>query len=663
MASRPDPRWDRLAAREPYFAVLAAPQFLRRNLTPERHREFFASGDALVESMFRAIELQLSPYFNPTAILEYGCGVGRLAIPLARRAVRNGGSVMAVDCSAAMREVGRQEADRQGVTNIAFSTPGDLFDSPRAFDFISCYFVLQRMAPAEGLRLIDALVERLTPKGVAVFHVPFRTTGSGARAALRWMRRTLPVVNGVANIARGRPLGEPFVPTYSYDLADVFDVLRRRGIQTMHVVFEPHEGVETALFYLEKPAEPRRPGVSADDSPPIDVADLIEQTSIDDLNRAAEEYFSTISNWDHQLTKPFSQAHEAPTLLIDMAVLLQGLQLTAGATVLDFGAGTGWFARFLTQLGCRVVLLDVSPTALAKARELYERLPVIGDRPAPEFVLFDGRTIALPDATVDRILSFHAFHHVPNPMAILKELGRVLKPGGVAGFAEPGPRHSRTPISQFEMRNYRVVENDVDVHQIWKAAKAYGFRDLRLAIFHGPPFLVPLDEFEDFLAAGAATAPWVTATRVFLRNARTFFLTKQGVERTDSRRADGLRCHIHVPAAAREVSAGEPLVVEAIATNTGTATWLPWTAGHGGVGCGAHLFDGAGILLEFDAAVVAIGDPPREVPPGDSVALRLTLPPQSPGEYIVELDCVASQVSWFAPLGSRPVRVSFSVRS
>ena len=196
-----------------------------------------------------------------------------------------------------------------------------------------------------------------------------------------------------------------------------------------------------------------------------------------------------------------------------MAVLLQGLKLTAGATVLDFGAGTGWFARFLTQLGCRVVLLDVSPTALAKARELYERLPVIGDRPAPEFVLFDGRTIALPDASVDRILSFHAFHHAPNPVAILRELGRVLKPGGVAGFAEPGPRHSRTPISQFEMRNYRVVENDVDVHQLWHAAKACGFADLQLALFHGPPFHLPLDEFEDFLAGGAATAPWVTSTR------------------------------------------------------------------------------------------------------------------------------------------------------
>ena len=104
----------------------------------------------------------------------------------------------------------------------------------------------------------------------------------------------------------------------------------------------------------------------------------------------------------------------------------------------------------------------------------------------------------------------------------------MLKPGGIAGFAEPGPRHSRTPVSQFEMRNYRVVENDVDVHAIWRSAKGVGFRDLQVAVFHAPPFRVPLDEFEDFLAGGQATAPWVTSTRVFLRNARTFFLTKAG---------------------------------------------------------------------------------------------------------------------------------------
>jgi ubiquinone/menaquinone biosynthesis C-methylase UbiE len=661
MANDPDPDWERFAVREPYFAVLTAPEFLRRNLTPERQRAFFESGDALVASMFRAIELQLSPYFNPSAILEYGCGAGRLAIPLARRAARNAGSVTAVDRSPAMLDAARREAGEHGVSNVEFRTPADLFAGSQTFDFITCYFVLQRLPPVEGLRLLAGLLDRLTAKGVGVFHVPFRSTASAAVKTLRWIRGFVPGANAIVNMTRRRPAGEPFVRMYAYDLARVFGVLEAGGIETMHVVFEPHEGLETALLYVEKPAERSRRGSADDGGGPIDVAELVSQTTIEELNHAAEEYFASITNWDHQLTKPFSQAHEAPTLLIDMSVLMQGLQLTAGATVLDFGAGTGWFARFLTQLGCRVVLLDVSQTALAKARELYERLPIIGDRPAPEFLLFDGRTIPLPDASVDRVLSFHAFHHVPHPVAVLQEMSRVLRPGGIAGFAEPGPRHSRSPVSQFEMRNYRVVENDVDVHAIWRAARACGFRDLQLAVFHGPPFQVSLEDFEDFLAGGTKTAPWVTSTRVFLRNARTFFLTRAGAERLDSRRADGLACHIHVAAPERGAHAGSAIEIEALVTNTGTSTWLPWTAGHGGVGCGVHLYDGTGLLLEFDAGVSPIGVPAREIAPGETVAVRVNVPPQGEGRYVVELDCVAAHVSWFAPLGSQPARVAIDV--
>src|SRR5205823_13517906 len=137
----------------------------------------------------------------------------------------------------------------------------------------------------------------------------------------------------------------------------------------------------------------------------------------------------------------------------------------------------------LTQLGCRVVLLDVSPTALQMAQALYERVPVIGDQPAPEFLVFDGRRIELPDASVDRVLCLHALHHVPNQAATLAELGRILRPGGRAAFAEPGPRHSRAAQSQFEMRSYRVVENDIDVHELSPIAHGVGFADLQMMVF------------------------------------------------------------------------------------------------------------------------------------------------------------------------------------
>jgi hypothetical protein len=62
----PDPRWEAFAAREPHFAVLTTPKFLRAHLTADAEREFFETGAALVDYMFRVIQERLAPDFAPT---------------------------------------------------------------------------------------------------------------------------------------------------------------------------------------------------------------------------------------------------------------------------------------------------------------------------------------------------------------------------------------------------------------------------------------------------------------------------------------------------------------------------------------------------------------------------------------------------------------------
>jgi hypothetical protein len=54
------------------------------------------------------------------------------------------------------------------------------------------------------------------------------------------------------------------------------------------------------------------------------------------------------------------------------------------------------------QLGCKVIACHVSAAALEIGRELYSRNPPAGDRPTPEFLLFDGHRIDIADASVDR---------------------------------------------------------------------------------------------------------------------------------------------------------------------------------------------------------------------------------------------------------------------
>jgi SAM-dependent methyltransferase len=674
----PDARWEAFAAREPYFSVLTAPKFLRANVTPDREREFFDSGEQLVDWMLRTIDLRVQAEFAPMTILEYGCGVGRLALPFAK----TGAAVVAVDRSPAMLDIARREAQRRDLEHIAFLTPGALFNQPRKFDLVSCYLVLQRMPPREGLALFRALLGLLGPGGIAVVHVPHRAIVSKPwRDATRQLRQRVPMINSLANRLRGKSADEPFVPTHLYDIGSVVRMLDEAGIRSTHLLMQDEDDLASTVMFLQAPgAAPRKAAPASQE--PIVVRALIARTSLDDLHRSAEEYFATLTDWDHHLAKPFSKPDDTPPLLMDMVTLLQGLRLTPGMTVLEFGAGTGWLSRFITQLGCRAILLDVSPTALKIAQELYARLPVIGQQPEPRFLPFDGRRIDLPDASVDRIVSFHAFHHAANPDEMLAEFARVLRPGGVAGFAEPGPRHSRTPLSQFEMRTYAVVENDIDIHAIWRTAQRCGFTDGKLAVFHTPPFHVSIEEFSDLLAGGPTCDAWVESTRAFLRHVRTFFLIKSGAGAADSRSAAGLACRIvaaladgdadarsHADARANAAAGadasttiGRPILIDASVTNSGAATWLPSNTPLGGVLLGAHVYDSAGTRLTFDASRQALADPPREIPPGATVHVRLTVPPLPAGSYVIELDCVAEGVLWFAQAGSAPAAVRVTVR-
>jgi SAM-dependent methyltransferase len=653
---------------EPYFTVLTDPKFLRANLTAEARREFFAGGEALVDFMWRTIQLRLAPDFAPTAILEYGCGAGRLAIPLARRAARRAGTVTAIDRAPEMIAAARAEAAARGADNIAFQSPEEFAAASARFDFIVCYLVLQRMAPEQGLTLVRALLGRLVAGGIAVLQFPYRSASSPLVGATRWLRERVPALNGVVNVVRGHERSRPFVPTHAYRVEDVLAIVDAAGCPASYLTFEAHGDVSSVMAFTESPIARLKPSATTETvargfsraSADVDVHALIASTSVEELNAAAEEYFASLTTWDHHLAKPFSGIDEAPWLLTHLAVVLQALDLKPGQTVLEFGAGTGWASRFLTQLGCRVVLLDVSPTALRIAQALYARVPVVGDQPAPQFLAFDGRRIDLPDASVDRIMCLHAFHHVPDQAAVLAELGRILRPGGRAAFAEPGPTHSRAAQSQFEMRSYRVVENDIDVHELWPIARRSGFADLQMMVFHALPFHVSLERYEDFLRGGDTCQAWLGDVRVFLRNVRNFVLVKAGVERQDSRSAAGLAAEIDARLSA-PARAGVPIAMRLLVTNVGTATWLPRSAAHGAVSLGVHIFDADGRLRSSDVLSNPLKPPDEEVAPEETMKLDVTLAPLPPGKYVIEVDCVADRVGWFGQLGSRTATVRLDV--
>jgi SAM-dependent methyltransferase len=110
-------------------------------------------------------------------------------------------------------------------------------------------------------------------------------------------------------------------------------------------------------------------------------------------------------------------------------------ELEAGATVLDLGCGAGMdsliAARRVGPEG-KVIGVDFSQSMLARARRAAAEARV----DSLEFKHADGETLPLPDSSFDAALVNGIFNLNPARDAILRELARVLRPGGAAWIAE-----------------------------------------------------------------------------------------------------------------------------------------------------------------------------------------------------------------------------------
>jgi len=395
----------------------------------------------------------------------------------------------------------------------------------------------------------------------------------------------------------------------------------------------------------------------------IDPKDVIQAHTVEQLCETADEYYRRVSDPTPLMSKPFTFLHETPEALHNLGLLLSGLRLGKTMRVLDFGAGTCWLGRFLTQLNCDVVCCDSSRTALEIGERLFREYPLIGTVVyQPTFLPFDGHRIELPDESVDRIVCFDAFHHIPNTGEILAEFGRVLRPGGIAGFSEPGRHHSQSAQSQYEMRNHRVLENDVDVDAIFAAARRVGFTDLTLKVAldmdmslrdQDVLFAPPHGDAHEQLKATI----W-NNTHNTMANRAIFFLHKGPFVR-DSRSHIGLAHRLDISPLDYVVKPGQPLRFDVKASNTGEATWLHTnTAIFGIVRLATHLYDGEGRLLNVDFSRHPL---PATVAPGQTVQLTVDEQLPGPGRYRLGVDLVSEGVTWFENVGSSPVYISVTV--
>jgi trans-aconitate methyltransferase len=237
--------WDELAQREPYFAVLTDPRFLRKNLDDESRREFFDSGQRDVDHLLATIGETLGRPFFPARALDFGCGVGRLTLPLARRCER----VVGCDIAPEMVVEARRNALCLDITNATFVTS---VNEDQQFDLICSLIVFQHIPVREGLATLSTLLRLLSPRGVAAIHFTLGRPGTGMRRFARRLLGAIPFVHRLALRLERDPLNLPYMQMNAYDR----DAIERRIVESTgarpHVIPRSDGAIEGGLFIVER---------------------------------------------------------------------------------------------------------------------------------------------------------------------------------------------------------------------------------------------------------------------------------------------------------------------------------------------------------------------------------------------------------------------------
>ena len=165
----------------------------------------------------------------------------------------------------------------------------------------------------------------------------------------------------------------------------------------------------------------------------------------------SREFFSSVARrWDGVREELFGSDSEVFPLF--------GL-LDPSTTLGDLGAGTGHFAARVASFVGRVIAVDASEEMLAAAHDRLDGAPNVDLRCG------DLEDLPIDDGELDVAVLLLVLHYVVEPQAVLKEVGRTLKPGGRLVIVDMR-RHSREGYQE-------------DMGHVWP-----GFDEADLACWH-----------------------------------------------------------------------------------------------------------------------------------------------------------------------------------
>jgi SAM-dependent methyltransferase len=217
-----------------------------------------------------------------------------------------------------------------------------------------------------------------------------------------------------------------------------------------------------------------------------------------------------MSNWHRDTEAELQRLHEQVDDYWPKEVrILTALGLVDGMTILDAGSGPGFFTERLLNLlpACQVIDVEHDPATLDWAQHYLGEVASKRVR----FVEADVRAVPLPDATCDFVIARFLLQHVPDPQAVLREMARLLKPGGkiaildgddeIVGIFDPFPPSFGPILPAFQKAQAMAGGDRFLGRRLLRLMKAVGFVNMDLEIIAKHSDSHGVDSFRGLLDA------------------------------------------------------------------------------------------------------------------------------------------------------------------
>ena len=243
-----DKAWQRWGQREPYYAVLTDDQFLRQS-GPDLDA-FFASGEHHLDDVWRKLEGLEAETLRPRIALDFGCGAGRVLVPLTARCEH----AIGVDVAPSMLGLARENLEqRAAISHWSLLTTQQWLAAPeQRYDLLHSHIVLQHIRPRTGLALLDEMLRRLEPGGYAALELHYRWDAPAWRRGLTALKNRLPGAHRLLRwLKRDAHLVAP-MEMNAYPMNRVLRLLAQHGLNEPSLRLGAEDGLHNVTIYARK---------------------------------------------------------------------------------------------------------------------------------------------------------------------------------------------------------------------------------------------------------------------------------------------------------------------------------------------------------------------------------------------------------------------------